>query len=166
MPLIAFETLPDEARVWVFAAAEPVMGDREVELLRAVDAYLAQWKAHGMPLTVAREWREHRFLTIGVDTSYEAASGCSIDGLFRVLRELETVLGTTLVGSGNVYFRDGSGAIVTADRETFEALGVRGDVNRETVVFDPSVTTLEDWRARFETTAGASWHGALLPAVA
>lgn len=164
MPLVSFETLPDDARVWVFATAAPVTGARETHLLAAVDEYLAQWKAHGAPLTVGRSWREHRFLTIGVDMSYEAASGCSIDGLFRVLRGLESTIGTTLVSGGSVYYRDPAGDVVVADRDTFTALGERGAVTRETVVFDPSVTSLADWRARFETTAGASWHSTLLMA--
>ena len=30
-------------------------------------------------------------------------------------------------------------------------------------VFDPTVTTLGEWRARFELEASLSWHAGLLP---
>ena len=48
-------------------AASPVDDIDAAKLLAAVDAYLMQWKAHGHPLTAARDWRDDRFLAIGVD---------------------------------------------------------------------------------------------------
>ena len=45
-----------------------------------VDAFLDQWNAHGSALTCAREWRDDRFLAIGVDQSTAGASGCSASG--------------------------------------------------------------------------------------
>ena len=40
--------------------------DLDDKFSAAADAYLLQWKAHGHPLTCARDWREERFLVIGV----------------------------------------------------------------------------------------------------
>ena len=98
MPITSFASLPADARVWIFGAAAPVDDTDAVKLLAAVDAYLLQWKAHGHPLTAAREWRDERFLVVGVDQSTEGASGCSIDGLFRTLQGLERAVGSSLVG--------------------------------------------------------------------
>jgi hypothetical protein len=89
MPVVDFEDLPAESRVWVFASDKPLTGGDATKLLATVDGFLAQWKAHGAPLRSAREWRDDHFLTIGVDPTEEQASGCSIDGLFRGLRDLE-----------------------------------------------------------------------------
>ena len=97
MPVVSFETLPDAARVWVFGSEAPLTEDGTAALLRGVDEYLADWKAHGAPLTVAREWRDGRFLAVAVDQSTAGASGCSIDGLFRVLQQLAGAAGTSLV---------------------------------------------------------------------
>jgi hypothetical protein len=165
MPIVSFTSLPDPSRVWVFGAERPLDALAEEALLTAVDRYLATWKAHGAPLTVSRDWREHRFLTIAVDSSQTNASGCSIDGLFRELKRLEDQIGIQLIGSGAVYYRDENGEIQCTDREGWTTLAEQGLVTRETPVFDFTVTTLGDWRARFETTAGQSWHGTLLPAL-
>src|SRR5690349_23328787 len=89
MPVVEFSALPSEARVWVFASDKPLTGKDADTLLAEVDRFLAQWKAHGHPLRCAREWRDDRFLAIGVDPTKEQASGCSIDGLFRGLQTLE-----------------------------------------------------------------------------
>src|SRR6185436_14765549 len=100
MPMTSFDTLPDDARVWVFGTDAPVDDVDAKRLLAAAEGFLVAWKAHGHPLTSAREWRDDRFLVVGVDQRTEGASGCSIDGLFRTLKGLEEAIGTSLVGGG------------------------------------------------------------------
>jgi hypothetical protein len=158
------QDLPDTSRVWVFGSDRALDASAEDLLLRDVDRFLAQWHAHGAPLTTARDWKYERFLTVAVDQSTAGASGCSIDGLFRALKSLESRLGASLVTSGLVYFRDAHGEIKAVDREGFAALGAEGKVQPNTRVFDPTVTTLGEWRARFELEAAKSWHAGLLPA--
>jgi hypothetical protein len=160
MPLVQMQDLPDASRVWVFGADND-LGDGATDLLlREVDRFLADWHAHGSPLTSARDWRYNRFLTIGVDQSTAGASGCSIDGLFRSLKTLQPRLGASLVTSGLVFYRDKKGRIQSVDREGFTALG--DEITPKTRVFDPTVMTLGEWRARFELDAKDSWHARLI----
>jgi hypothetical protein len=158
MPVVPFETLPPSARVWVFASDRVVSGEQAELLLGTVDAYLATWRAHNQPLTVARLWRDDRFLAIGVDQTDAYASGCSIDGLFRTLQSMQSAIGASLIGGGRVHYRDSTGVVRTVSREEFSAVGEPG-----TRVFDPTVGTVGEWRGRFETDAANSWHAALLP---
>ena len=162
MPRVPFETLPGSSRVWVFASSHPLSDAGAQQLLDEVDRYLDAWTAHGVPLRSARDWREHRFLTIAVDEAATGASGCSIDGLYRTLQALERSLGTSLVAGGRVFYRDASGSVVSTTRDAFAELGATGDVGKSTRVFDPSVTTLDDWRERFELDAEQSWHAGVL----
>lgn len=162
MPLVPFDTLPDDARVWVFGSDRPIEGERERTLLDAVDTFLGGWKAHGFPLSSARSWRDRHFLAVAVDQRDEAASGCSIDGLFRSLRALEPQLEASLTPGGMVFYRAPDGGIVAASRDTFQALAARGEVDESTTVFDPTIATMGEWRSRFEVPAGRSWHSKLL----
>lgn len=162
MPLVPFTTLPDDARVWVFGSAERLSAERAAEMLATVDRYLGQWAAHGAPLSSGRDWRDDRFLTIAVDQRTAGASGCSIDGLYRELRVLESRLGTALVPSGWVYYRSPAGRTEAVSRDEFARLAADGAVTAETTVFDPTVQSLGDWRSRFETRVAQSWHAALL----
>lgn len=162
MPIERFDSLPDSSRVWVYAARDPLTPDRANELLSRVDEFLANWKAHGNSLHVARDWRDDRFLTIAVDQKRAGASGCSIDGLFRILKGLESHLGTELITSALVFYLDAEGHIRAVTREEFQELSSRGGVNDTTEVFDTSVTSLGEWKARFASRAGNSWHAALL----
>ena len=162
MPRVDFRSLPDDARLWVFAADRPVTGPSAERLLGEVDGFLDDWAAHGQPLTCARDWREERFLAIGVDQGDAHASGCSIDGLFRILRNLEAAVGASLLGGGRVLYRDASGAVRTVSRDEFSTLATQGAVSGRTLVFDATVGTAGAWRERFERPAAESWLAALL----
>lgn len=162
MPLVQMEDLPDSARAWVFGADHDLDESAADLLLRDVDRFLSQWHAHGAPLTAARDWKYRRFLTVAVDQSTAGASGCSIDGLFRSLKALEPRLGGSLVTSGLLFYRDRKGRIQAVDRDRFTELNAEGKIGPETQVFDLTVTTLGEWKARFELSIGDSWHAKLL----
>jgi hypothetical protein len=161
MPTVGFDQLPGEARVWIFASDRALSASESAALLGEVDAFLAQWKAHGAPLRAAREWRDDRFLVIGVDPTHEQASGCSIDGLFRGLRAQEQKLGTSLVAGGRVFYRDASGAPQVSARKDVPSLAANGALRPESPVFDTSLTSAAAYRDRFEVPASESWVAAL-----
>lgn len=161
MPMIAFDALPSSARVWVFASDHPLAGAAADTLLAAVDRFLADWKAHGTPLRCARDWRDDRFLAIGVDVTAENASGCSIDGLFRALRQTEREIGSRLVGGGRLFYR-GARGIESVSRDEFAARAAGGAIDAHTPVFDTTVTDASSWRATFERPAGEAWTASLL----
>lgn len=162
MPLVPFESLPDSSRTFVFAVDNDLSRSQAGQLLNAVDEFLAQWKAHGFPLTVGRNWRDDRFLTIAVDQSESGASGCSIDGLYRILKSIEGRIGASLLTSGMIFYRDRSGSIQSVNREDFVKRAAKGEIGDTTTVFDPTVTSLGEWRAQFQTDVGHSWHGTLI----
>ena len=158
MPTVPFDSLPDDARVWIFASDRELAESAERRLLSAVDEFLAGWTAHGSPLRCAREWRDGHFLAIGVDQRDASASGCSIDGLFRTLQQLGPELQTQLIGGGRVFYRDASGHPRMVSRTAITArLGA--DIIDETPVFDLSVATAGDYRERFERPARETWIG-------
>ena len=146
----------------MFGADRTLTEQQSQDLLAEVDRFLPTWTAHGSPLTVGRDLRYGRFLTVAVDQSTAGASGCSIDGLFRTLKAIEPKLGASLVTSGLVFFRDENGAVQSVDREKFAELGANGKIRSETTAFDPTVTSLREWRARFELPLRDSWHAKLI----
>ena len=158
MPAVPFDTLPDDARLWVFAADRPLAGPAAAALHASVDQFLAGWAAHGVPLRAGRDWRDDRFLAVAVDQRTEGASGCSIDGLFRSLRALEPVLGATLLAGGRVYWRDTAGGVQSGDRAALRRAADAGAVGPATPVFDTTAAIAGDWRTGFERPLAESWH--------
>ena len=165
MPISDFRSLPSTARVWVFGATAPLAEVARDVLLHAVDDYLARWRAHGVPLVCARDWRDERFLAIAVDEAATGASGCSIDGLFRVLTDIEQQLGATLTDAGMVFWRDAIGHVQSDSRAAFRTHAQTGAVTMTTPVFDTTISTVGAWREQFEQPAQQSWHARLLAPV-
>ena len=157
MPVVPFETLPDAARVWIFGSDRPLTEEGTTALLKGVDEHLANWKAHGEPLTVGSQFRDQRFLVVAVDQSTAGATGCSIDGLFRVLQGLEAKVGANLVGGGRVFYRGAESVVQSTTRDEVPALVASGAITKNTVVFDTSITDLGKFRSGFEKRAKESW---------
>jgi hypothetical protein len=160
MPAVSFEHLPDDARVWVFAAAQPLDPAQQADLLAHVDAFIDRWAAHGAPVVGGRELRHGRFLFVGADERATGVSGCSTDTLFRTLGELEGRLGVAMRDSSLVFWRDAAGEVQAAPRPAFRERVRAGEVDAETPVFDNTVGTVGDVRGgRWELPMRASWHG-------
>lgn len=158
MPRIPFDELPSDSRLWIFPTSRPLSPPEEGEMLSRVDDFLDEWAAHGTPLTAGREWREGRFLLVAVDESTAPPSGCSIDSLARVLKDLGGKWGMSFLDHSPVWFRSG-GDLRTTSRTDFKALAEAGEVDLDTPVFDNAIVRLAQLRGgEWEKPAGASWH--------
>lgn len=157
--------MPAHARLWVSAAERPLSPGEAQRLLERVDAFLAGWHAHGAPVAGARDLVHDRFLLVAADEEATGVSGCSIDSLYRVLKELERELGVSLLDSSLVFYRDDTGEIRSATRPEFRELASTGGVGEDSIVFDNTVTTVGALRSGgWERRMADSWHARAFPA--
>ena len=155
--------LPDDARLWCFAADRTLSPSEARVLVERMGRFLAGWTAHSRELRVGFELLENRFLFVAVDERQAAASGCSIDALVGHLRELETEMEIGLIDGAAVWYRHPSGDIRTVGRAEFRRLSDEGVVGTDTSVFDLTLSALGQLRDdRFEVAARDSWHARLL----
>lgn len=164
MSAVPFTDLPDDARLWVFAATRPLAPQEAATLLQRVDDHLRGWKAHGSPVVGARDLRHERFLLVAADERATGVSGCSIDSLHRALQEVERETGIELLDRSPVWYRGEGGEIRCVSRREFRGLAEAGEVEEETVVFDNTVSTVGAVRAgAWETPLRESWHARAFP---
>lgn len=165
MPAFDFDRMPDDARVWVFAASRDLSPDGSAALLRHVDGFLERWHAHGAPVAGARELRHGRFLLVAADERATGVSGCSIDSLTRALKDAEAELGLSLREAASlVFYRDADGAVRGVPRPEFRRLAQSGEVGEDTVVFDNTAASVGDVRSgRWERPFRESWHARAFP---
>jgi hypothetical protein len=156
MPQIPFDQLPPDARLWVFPAQRPLNDEERRRVLAEADAFIAQWMAHGVPLTAGRDLRHNQFVLVGVNERAAGVSGCSVDALVRRMDQLGRELGVDLVDNAPVQYRERD-HIKRVSRDEFAALAAKGAVSLDTVVFDNTVTKVEDVR-RWEVRAADAWH--------
>ena len=158
MPRVAFDVLPEDARVWIFSAERELTVVEQEQVLAEVDRFIDQWGAHNVPLVAGRQLQYGQFLFVAVDQSTTGPSGCSVDALVRQMKTLQVEIGVELVNHAPVLFRRGS-EIERVTRDEFSELVAAGDVGPHTTVFNNTLTTLSDIRAgRWEVSASNSWH--------
>jgi hypothetical protein len=158
MPLIPFSALPDSSRLWIFAADKPI-GHAEIpEFLARLDNTLDAWQAHGKDLHAGRDLRYEQFLFVAADENVEHPSGCSIDTLTREIAALGNQFGVNLLSSGLVPYRAGN-EVRNTDRAAFKKLVEAGEITPETIVYNNSLTGLQELReGKWEVPASHSWH--------
>ncbi len=154
MPL---QSLPDDSRIWIFGISPALDARGEAAVLERVDGFLAEWAAHGTPITAARQIVEGSFLVVAVDKRSET-SGCSIDRMFGIMRQLERELGVSILDAARVFYRGADAAVHAVSRGDFRD---RGDLH--TRVFDTTAERLGEVRSgSWERPASESWHRQLL----
>jgi hypothetical protein len=165
MPATTFDRMPDDARLWVFAAPRALLPGEADALLARVDGFLERWAAHGAPVLGARELRDDTFVLVAADERATGVSGCSIDSLFHALAEVESSLGIDLRRTAQrVFWRAADGTVRSAERAEFRRLAAAGEVGDDTLVFDNTVPTVGDLRAgRWETRFRDAWHAKAFP---
>ncbi len=153
-----FNELPDNARLWIFPLDSDASIAQQDSLRSGLSEILANWKAHGHPLRGAGEILADRFIAIGADEADVAASGCSIDALFRSIKGLASKSGLSLSSSDYVFYRE-KNKVVGIPRDRFSQLVSNRLITAETPVFDSSITHIGQFRSgKFELPFSNSWH--------
>ena len=98
-----FHTLPEESRIWLYAAENALTKDQQNYILKVVSEDLKGWNAHQKPLTAGVTILENHFIVIALDESKNGASGCSIDTLQNTIQKIEKELSIRLMYRLNVF---------------------------------------------------------------
>ncbi|CAH1000268.1 hypothetical protein LEM8419_01418 [Neolewinella maritima] len=156
------DQLSSESRIWIYGA-ERALTDAETKLVRSqAQQFVQQWVSHQQALTSAADVLHKRFLVLGVDETQAEASGCSIDGSVRFVKELGAQIGVDFFNRMRFSYRDEQGGIHTVGREEFKLLYAQGQLTNESIVFDPLVKELGELRQIFERPLEDSWHSRMV----
>lgn len=152
--------LPDAARVWIHPASAPLAEETQSSLLDRLEAFVNEWRSHQKHVEGGVTVLHDRFVVLaGARIDGERPSGCAIDDASHAVDAAARALQVEWVSSLSVLYRKSDGEISAVSRGTFKDLVEKGTVTTETIVFDPSVTTLGEVRhGAFEQPAGQSWH--------
>lgn len=158
---VDFDTLPDQARVWVYQANRS-LSDREVASIREIlQPALSQWAAHGQPLLASAQVIDNRFIVLGVDEGYTLPSGCSIDSSVRTLQEIGRQISS---GGNSVDFFDRSAAVKSEEEgvivyplSAIKAAVSEGKLTPDTPIVNTLVKTKAEFLSDWTIRAGDSW---------
>ena len=157
-----FDKLPDESRVWVFALKNEAGAADGEALKNGLAELVGSWKSHGDEVSGAFGILYERFIIVASDPS-TMVSGCSIDSIFRGVKQAVENAKLELADSSNIFFREGD-AVRESARAEFRELVASGKVSAETIVFDNTIENIGQWRAgKWELPLRSSWHARAFP---
>lgn len=151
-----FEEMPGHSRLWVYQADRQLSG-QEMERLKQITLnFVDQWQAHGKSLRASFEVRYDQFLVLAVDESFNGATGCSIDSSVQLIRTLEEELGVSFLDRSKVALMQ-EDRVALAPLSELKSIAGEGVLTRETIVFNNSVSSMEQYRSAWMVPAGDSW---------
>jgi hypothetical protein len=152
----AFAALPDEARLWLLALAQPTAASL---LAPDMETLLSRWRHKGIRYQGAWTLIENRILAVAEPTLAAQPSGCAIDGMLRGVHQLASKAGLALEDPQAVIVRL-EGGLRALPRADLEAKLSDGTLDGATVVLDLALLTLGDLRqGRLERPLACTWVG-------
>jgi len=156
----SFDGLPDETRIWIYAAERKLTPSETTLLEKRMSSFIVDWTAHKRELRASWAFVYNQFVIVAVDESLMTASGCSIDSMTRNLVAFEAQIGCKLVGTGmQIFYRTEEGGVKNLPRLAFKSQVEQKKVTGDTIVFDNTIQTLGALKVgQWETIFQNSWH--------
>ncbi|MBC6112431.1 ABC transporter ATPase [Pedobacter fastidiosus] len=146
-----------QSRVWIYQSNRKFTSIEETEILKKLESFTNQWKAHGNELLAKAEIRYGFFIILTVDETQANVTGCSIDSSVRIIKEIEQEYNVDLFNRFNIAYKVND-AVVVNSKEDFETLVNIKQVTTDTIVFNNMVQTLAELNAKWEVPFQNSWH--------
>lgn len=160
--LVDFALLKPHSRVWIYHSKRKFTPDEKNIISESLAAFTRDWNAHGIPLTASFEIKFDSFIVLAVDEEAHGASGCSIDGSTRAIKELEERLALGLFDRGKASFVRGDG-LVTVPLNELRKAAEAGEWDAETLSVNALVATKGELESAFVVPAGTTWLRRYLP---
>jgi hypothetical protein len=154
---VLFETLPDDARIWVYQSNRKFTDAEVAEIEDSLKSFIESWTAHGADLEASYLVQYNRFIMLAVNQESQGATGCSIDASVHFIQELEKKYNVDLLDRMNVSFKQGE-FITYKPLTDFKKMAKDKSVSGNTVVFNNLVNTVGEWKDYWEVPASESWH--------
>ena len=161
--LVDFASLKSHSRVWIYQSKRKFTPNEKDIISESLSSFTSDWKAHGIPLTSSFAIRLDSFIILAVDEEAHGASGCSIDGSTRAMKELEEKLGLPLFDRAQASFIQGDELLTMSLKDLKEA-AQSGKWNAETLSVNTLVATKGELDSSFVVPAGTTWLKRYLPA--
>jgi hypothetical protein len=79
----------DDSRVWIFQSNRAFNEQEELEINEQLTNFYVQWQTHGKPVKGWAKLLYKQFIVVMADEKLHGVSGCSTDGMMRIIKSFE-----------------------------------------------------------------------------
>lgn len=155
--LISFQSLPADAKVWVYQSSSELSEYQSLEIKTELYDFLREWTAHSAQLYTTGDVLHHRFVVVMVDESKVGTSGCSLDKLTHFIQRLEQKYGISLLDRMTVAYESANN-IQTCHLHDLPKLIQDQAISEDTLVFDNLVNNKAAFETQWKKSIKDSWH--------
>lgn len=148
----------NDYRVIIYPASRTFTPKESKVITEKLYDFLATWAAHGKPLSSSFKIEKNQFIIVCVDEEVEAASGCSIDALGSVMKEIDQEFQLGLFDRMKATFVE-NGEVKTMKLQDFRSGLKNGEISKEIEVYDFSKNTYVAFLSDFLLPLRRSWAG-------
>jgi hypothetical protein len=149
------EEFGNQSKVWLFQANRPLQMSEALDLEVVVENFVAQWQSHGTPVKGYGNLLFGRFLVFMADEA-NLPSGCSTDGLMRIVQELEKILPVKFTDRTQLAFIKNNKIEAIPLNQLNYALE-HNIINGETLFIDNTITNKYDLLHNWIIPVKTSW---------
>lgn len=148
----------NDYRVIIYPASRPFVAKESMVITEKLFDFLSTWQAHGKALSSSFKIEKNQFIIITVDEDVEPASGCSMDALNGIMREIDAEYNLGLFDRMKACYVE-NGEIKTMKLQDFRTLLKNGQISHDIEVFDFSKSTYVSFLSDFLLPLKRSWAG-------
>lgn len=153
---IDFDKLNSNARIWIYQSDRLISEKEMMDISKDVKSFLDNWKAHGKDLNASFKFYFGHFLLLGVDESYNEASGCSIDASVHFIKQLESKYEVSFFDRTKIAFMV-NGKTFLEDLSKIKEKVNSGVIHAETMTFNNLIDRKELLNSQWLVPAGNTW---------
>ncbi len=131
-------------KIWIYLSDKELKDELLNSVLKAGQDFVQNWKAHEMPLNATFEVQNNRFIVVGVDETTYNASGCSIDKLLRLIKQLESDHKIQLLNRLLVGYKTPNGVEVVPSSLVKEKLASK-QLDENTLIYNVAVSDSKEY---------------------
>jgi hypothetical protein len=152
--------LANDSRIWIFQANRKFSTEEKEIITSKLNTFIADWNAHGAELLADFELPYDQFIVVGVDENQATASGCSIDKLTKLVREIDVDYSFDLLNRMLVSYENEEEVFIEK-LPTFKQKVKDGTI-KNVKVFNNGISSLNDFKQNWLLPIEESWAKTLL----
>ena len=152
--------LADDSRIWIFQANRKFSVEEKQAITAKLNNFIADWNAHGAELLADFDLPYDQFIVVGVAENQATASGCSIDKLTKIVREIDADYAFDLLNRMLVAYENEQEVFIEK-LPTFKQKVKEGEI-KNVKVFNNGISSLNDFKQNWLLPIEESWAKTLL----
>lgn len=152
--------LADNSKIWIFQANRKFSSEEKATIISKLQNFMSDWNAHGAALLADFMLPYDQFIVVGVDENQATASGCSIDKLTKIIRELDADYNFEFLNRMLVAYEQNE-EILIEKLPTFKK-NVKEGILKNVHVFNNGIANLAEFKTSWKLPIEESWAKTLL----